>query len=81
MSSTVDATDPEVIAGDETPGESDLAVDDVVARFREDVRSGMHWFEALLDAIGRWRAPGETRSGRRYDYLIAGEAFDWLLLA
>lgn len=81
MSSTVDATDPEVIAGDETSGESDLAVDDVVARFREDVRSGMHWFEALLDAIGRWRAPGETRNGRRYDYLIAGEAFDWLLLA
>ncbi len=81
MSSSVDAANPEVISGDEAPSESDLACDDVVARFREDVRGGTPWFEALLDAIGRWRAPGETRNRRRYDYLIAGEAFDWLLLA
>lgn len=81
MSSSVDATSPEVLTEGEGPGESDLACDDVITRFREDVRAGEHWFEALLDAIGRWRAPSETHSDRRYDYLIAGEAFDWLLLA
>ena len=81
MSSSVDAANPEVISGDEPPSESDLACDDVVARFREDVRGGTPWFEALLDAIGRWRTAGEMRNRRRYDYLIAGEAFDWLLLA
>ncbi len=81
MSSSVDAADPEVIGGDDGAGEGELAGDDVIARLREDVRAGAHWFEALLDAIGRWRSPGETRDGRRYDYLIAGEAFDWLLLA
>ncbi len=82
MSSTVDAASPEVLTGEpEASGERDLACDDVIARFREDVRAGAHWFEALLDAIGRWRAPDETHGGRRYDYLIAGEAFDWLLLA
>ena len=84
MSSSVDAGTPEVLSGDDEgpgPDTGDLACDDVVTRFREDVRSGDHWFEALLDAIGRWRSPGEDRNGRRYDYLIAGEAFDWLLLA
>ncbi len=82
MSSSVDTATPEVLSGDEAEDHArDLACDDVVARFREDVRAGEHWFEALLDAVGRWRAPSETRTGRRFDYLIAGEAFDWLLLA
>ena len=81
MSSSVDAANPEVIERDDGPSERELACDDVIARFREDVRAGTHWFEALLDAIGRWRAPSETREGRRYDYLIGGEAFDWLRLA
>ncbi len=81
MSSSIDAADPEVIERDDDPSENELACDDVVTRFREDVRAGEHWFEALLDAIGRWRVPNETRDGRRYDYLIAGEAFDWLRLA
>ncbi len=81
MSSSVDAATPEVLSGDEDSGAGDLACDDVIARFREDVRAGMPWFEALLDAIGRWRSPSEARDGRRYDYLLAGEAFDWLLLA
>ncbi len=82
MSSSVDTATPEVLSGDEAEDHArDLACDDVVARFREDVRAGEHWFEAVLDAVGRWRAPSETRTGRRFDYLIAGEAFDWLLLA
>jgi hypothetical protein len=49
--------------------------------FRKRVQHGDDWFAALLDAIASWEAPEETLDGRRYQYLIAGEAFDWLLLA
>jgi hypothetical protein len=52
-----------------------------VSRFREAVLSGENWFESLLDAIAAWDAPEETVDGRNFRYLIAGEAFDWLLLA
>lgn len=54
---------------------------DTVLRMRQAIHDGQHWFEALLDAIGRWRLPSETVDGRTYHYLIGGEAFDWLLLA
>jgi len=43
--------------------------------------SGEHWYTALLEAIGLWSAATEVHNGRTYCYLIAGEAFDWLLLA
>ncbi len=42
---------------------------------------GKHWYIALLEAIGLWTIAQETYNGRVYCYLIAGEAFDWLLLA
>jgi 8-oxo-dGTP pyrophosphatase MutT (NUDIX family) len=54
---------------------------DVIAGFRASVAAGEPWFEALLAAIARWRRPEETVEGRRYRYLVGGEAFDWLLLA
>ena len=31
--------------------------------------------------MGAWMLPEETDGGRLYRYFIAGEAFDWLLLA
>ena len=77
--SVTESVETEALTDDGVDG--GLARDDVIARLHEDVRGGAHWFEALLDAIGRWRAPSETRDGRTYAYLIAGEAFDWLLLA
>ena len=43
--------------------------------------AGHHWYVALLEAIGLWAVADETFDGRRYHYLIDGEAFDWLLLA
>jgi 8-oxo-dGTP pyrophosphatase MutT (NUDIX family) len=49
--------------------------------FRDALREGGDWFGALLDAVARWDAPEETVDGRSYQYLIGGEAFDWLLLA
>jgi hypothetical protein len=48
---------------------------------KESVSSGKHWYLALLEAIRLWKSAEETYKGRRYCYLIDGEAFDWLLLA
>ena len=45
------------------------------------IKGGKHWYIALLEAIGLWADSEETHNGRRYRYLIDGEAFDWLLLA
>ena len=55
-------------------------------RIIDDLRTAItttdqHWFLALLDAIRAWPLPEERLNGRTYRYLIAGEAFDWLLLA
>lgn len=54
---------------------------EALTHFRKALRAGDDWFEALLEAIGRWEASEEEVDGRRFRYLIAGEAFDWLLLA
>lgn len=43
--------------------------------------AGEPWFDALMRAIALWQRPQETVDGRRYRYLVGGEAFDWLLLA
>lgn len=57
------------------------APDEVILRLRQAIRDGEHWFEAILDAVARWRIPEETIGTRVYRYLLHGEAFDWLLLA
>jgi hypothetical protein len=57
------------------------AVPEAVARMRAALADGADWFDALLDAVSVWEAPEEYVNGRRYRYLIGGEAFDWLLLA
>ena len=45
------------------------------------VRTGASWGDALVTAIGQWPTPAEVVDGVELRYLIAGEAFDWLLLA
>jgi hypothetical protein len=52
-----------------------------IRHFRDAVIHGKHWYLALLEAIGQWDLTEETYKGRDYRYLIANEAFDWLLLA
>jgi len=54
---------------------------EAIRHLREAIGSGRHWYIALLEAIGRWGSAAEDYNGRAYCYLIAGEAFDWLLLA
>ncbi len=60
-----------------SPEEDEEALD----HLRQAVASGADWFAALMEAIALWQRPDETVNGRRYRYLIEGEAFDWLLLA
>ena len=52
-----------------------------IRHLEQAITSGQHWYIALLEAIGLWDAAEETSNGHTYCYLIAGEAFDWLVLA
>ena len=52
-----------------------------VVYLRDAVAGGKHWYVALLEAVALWTLSEENCNGRQRRYLIAGEAFDWLLLA
>lgn len=53
----------------------------VIRHLAQAITAGEHWYTALLEAMGWWGAADELHNGRVYRYIIAGEAFDWLLLA
>ena len=67
----------------EPSGETAIAqsVPEAILRFRTALATGTPWQRALLEAMGRWTIPEEVLDGRRYRYLLMGEAFDWMLLA
>ena len=53
-----------------------------VSYIREALKTGHDpWYKILLAAIGTWTIPRETYQGRDFQYLILGEALDWLSLA
>jgi PAS domain-containing protein len=54
---------------------------EAIRYLKQAIRRGEPWHIALLETIGLWSATEETYHDRTYHYLIAGEAFDWLLLA
>ncbi len=54
---------------------------EAIEHLKRAIAEGKHWYIALLEAIGLWTSPEETYNGRTYRYLIANEAFNWLLLA
>jgi hypothetical protein len=56
-------------------------VPEAVTHLREAIGSGTPWHVALLEAMGLWTLPQEVHQERTYQYLVQGEAFDWLLLA
>lgn len=63
-------------------GETGVSSDrKAIRHLREAIAQGKHWYIALLEAIGLWTVAEESYNGRDYRYLIANEAFDWLLLA
>ena len=66
----------------EVPNQLQTANDTaVICSLEKAIAGGQHWYLALLDAVRNWQAPVEFCNERVYCYLIAGEAFDWLLLA
>ena len=66
----------------DTRAEPDQTSDDEALVFlREAIASGEHWYVAVLKTMARWSQAEETLDGRRYRYLVGGEAFDWLVLA
>ena len=56
-------------------------VPEAILHLRTALAAGAPWRCALLEAVGRWTMPEEIYEGRKYRYLLQGEAFDWLLLA
>jgi hypothetical protein len=63
------------------PREGPLTPEQGIEAFRRSVERNAPWYPALLDVIARWVASEEVVEGVRLRYLLAGEAFDWLLLA
>jgi hypothetical protein len=54
---------------------------EAISYFRQALAAGRPWYPALLAAIGLWASAEEVYRDRPFQYLIEGEAFDWLLLA
>lgn len=54
---------------------------EAIQHLKEAIATGKHWYVALLEAVGLWVSTEEDYQGRHYHYLIANEAFDWLVLA
>ncbi|HEV7215758.1 MAG TPA: hypothetical protein VGP33_11610 [Chloroflexota bacterium] len=61
--------------------ERSVQANPALTHFRRALQQGTHWYVALLEAIALWEEPSERYRGRRLNYLIDGEALDWLLLA
>jgi hypothetical protein len=62
-------------------GQEKSSSSDLIEYFVTNMAQGKSWGHVLLDTIGAWTHFEENHKGRRYNYLIQGEAFDWLLLA
>jgi len=54
---------------------------EAIRHLKQAIADGKHWYIALLEAIGLWTKTEEIHNEHIYRYLIADEAFDWLLLA
>lgn len=65
------------------PPFSDLAgqESEALRHLKSALLSGAPWHQALLETVGLWTLPKEVYQDRTYQYLIEGEAFDWLVLA
>ncbi len=71
----------QVIDSTDHPPQPESLAEDAISHFRKSVESGEPWTLALLEAVGMWTAASEEHDGRKYSYLLQGEAFDWILLA
>ena len=56
--------------------------DAIVSRLKSQIdENARGWKLSVLETIAEWPLARETIAGKGIDYLIAGEAFDWRLLA
>ena len=69
------------VAEEKSEEREGLSPEYVIRRFRAQLAAGAPWQRSLLDAMGQWIPAEEWHEGRRYMYMLGGEAFDWLLLA
>ena len=72
------------IMTDDQSTHKDQALDstqEIILEMRARISQGDNWVEALLKAIAIWPSPESKVRKRKFCYLIAGEALDWLLLA
>lgn len=67
----------------ETDSSSGLAHQppEALRHLKQALLEGKPWYLTLLESMGLWTLPREIYQDRTYQYLIGGEAFDWLLLA
>ena len=63
------------------PNGEALVGGDAIGYLKGCLLNGEPWPTALLSAIRKWNLPAEEVDGFRYQYLLLGEAFDWLALA
>ena len=68
-------------ASDDSGDRGDGGETENLQTFRQALKDGQEWVLAMIDAMARWSAPEGVHRGRRESYFIAGEAFDWPLLA
>ena len=54
---------------------------EAIAHFLGALERGVDWPTALLQSMSMWRTATETIGERRNNYIICGEAFDWMLMA
>ena len=64
--------------GDDTQRDDTPAI---LERLRLTAGITQPWDEAVLRAIGQWTLPSEIIAGHRWQYVIGGEALDWITLA
>jgi hypothetical protein len=55
--------------------------EEAIRHLRDSITAGKHWYLALLEAVNMWQIAEEKVGKRKYNYIIGGDAFDWLLLA
>ena len=69
------------VASEHRVGADSTSETAALEHLRKALLDGGDWPTPLLEAAALWTSPRESVNGRVYDYFIAGEAFDWLLLA
>ena len=65
------------------PAKRDYVKESTIAikHLSDSLRKGRDWPTCLFESMALWTSAEDVYRGRRQTYFIAGEAFDWLLLA